>query len=309
MPPRLRVFNWKLAHGALPLGKTMATRLGRGDPTCLVCGQEEEDALHLAFLCPFARSCWLAGNLAIRSDCFSSCIKRALIQVVEMVPTEMWNQVCMSIWAIWRSRNNLVFQGKPPSFESYRSFVMQIEVENSLARAKNMGQRQSRGHQTITPAPASSGFSCRVDGSWAFGWVGGIGFILLQGTLMRAYKMERVMACCPLQAEAIALLQGVNYAISIGLSECSFITDSSTLAAACSNLSPPLEVDWRAHKEIFDVWKKMRCNGGLTVSYESRESNGFADSLAKRGRRMGDSYLGFTYPIFPPEPGLTAYQD
>ncbi|XP_078175152.1 uncharacterized protein LOC144568653 [Carex rostrata] len=309
MPPRLRVFIWKLAHGALPLGQTMANRLKRGDPTCLVCGQREEDALHLAFLCPFARSCWLAGNLAIKSDCFHSSIKRALVQLMELVPIESWHEACMTLWAIWRTRNALAFQGKHPSFETYRSYVLQIEVENSFARVKNTGHRQNQNLQVTTAAPLPTVFSCRVDGSWAFGWVGGIGFILAQGNMLRAYKMERVTACCPLQAEAIALLQGVEYAISIGLSDCSFIIDNSTLAIACSDLNPPLEVDWRAHREIFDVWKKMRSNRGFTVLHESRENNGIADSLAKRGRRMGDSFLGFTYPMFPPWPGSSADQE
>lgn len=82
---------------------------------------------------------------------------------------------------------------------------------------------------------------------------------------MLAYKSERVLACCSLQAEAIALQQGVDYAISIGMSECSFITDNFTLAEACSILNPLMEVDWRAHKEILDIWRKWDATRGLSV--------------------------------------------
>ncbi|KAF3327870.1 hypothetical protein FCM35_KLT06476 [Carex littledalei] len=107
------------------------------------------------------------------------------------------------------------------------------------------------------------------------------------------------MACCPLQAEAIALQRGVDLAISLSLSDCSFLTDCLTLAENCAGLHPPTEVDWRAHSEIFDIWKKLKCNQGFTCSHISRELNETADSLAKRGRKMGDSYGGFTYPTFP----------
>lgn len=171
-----------------------------------------------------------------------------------------------------------------------------------------MGNQHNTGQQvSITPTSPSL-ITCRVDGSWAFGWIGGIGFLFLKENTLIAYKSERVQACCPLQAEAIALVQGLNYAISIGLSECAFITDNKTLAEACSNLNPPIEVDWRAHGEIFDAWKKMRCNKGFTCLHEGRSTNGMTDYLAKRGRLTGDSYLGFTYPIFSYTPVFPSYQ-
>lgn len=308
MPPRLRVFVWKLTHGALPLGQTMSTRLQRGDPTCQICGQAAEDELHIAFHCPFSRACWLVGNLAIKSDGFNYPIKRSLVQLMDLVPEERWQEVCMNLWAIWRSRNDLAFQGKTPSYEVYRRYVSQIEAENSLSRARRMGIQQHSGQQVSNTSHPTSLLSCRVDGSWAFGWIGGIGFSLSIENALVAYKSERVLACCPLQAEAIALVQGLNYAISIGLSECAFITDNQTLAEACSNLNPPLEVDWRAHREIFDVWKKIRCNRGFTCSYEGRSNNGMADYLAKRGRKIGDSYLGFTFPMFLHTPDFPPYQ-
>lgn len=49
--PRLRLFLWKLMHGALPLAKILHARISRGDPTCAVCGQGEEDVIHMLFSC------------------------------------------------------------------------------------------------------------------------------------------------------------------------------------------------------------------------------------------------------------------
>lgn len=60
--PRIRMFLWKLMHNALPLAKIIHARISKGDPTCAVCGQGEEDLIHMLFLCPFARACCLMGR-------------------------------------------------------------------------------------------------------------------------------------------------------------------------------------------------------------------------------------------------------
>lgn len=146
----------------------------------------------------------------------------------------------MTLWAIWRSRNDMAFQGKAPSFKQFKSYVAQIEVENSIFLAKQIANRHSSSNQVTNLVCVHHLVTCRVDGSWAFGWVGGIGFLFKNGSNLMVYKSERVLACCALQAEAIALQQGIDYAISEGISECSFVTDNSTLATLCTNINPPI---------------------------------------------------------------------
>lgn len=62
--PRIRIFLWKLMHGALPLAKILATRTSRGEPTCTVCNQGDEDVLHMLFWCPFCKSLLAAWTLS-----------------------------------------------------------------------------------------------------------------------------------------------------------------------------------------------------------------------------------------------------
>lgn len=64
--------------------------------------------------------------------------------------------------------------------------------------------------------------------------------------------------------------------------------------------NPPTDVDWRAHKEIFDIWKKVKCNKGFNCVHITREQNTLADELAKRGRIIGEDYMGFSFPMFQP---------
>lgn len=101
---------------------------------------------------------------------------------------------------------------------------------------------------------------CHVDGSWVFGWLGGAGFVFQNTGTLLAYCSERVTACCALQTEACALLNAMEYAIRNGFSCCNFLSDCQVLANLCAAQQPPIEVDWKAHKEIYVIWKMIKCN-------------------------------------------------
>lgn len=75
-------------------------------------------------------------------------------------------------------------------------------------------------------------------------------------------------------------------------------TDNATLASAVSLLQPPMEVDWRASREILDLWRLFKCNIGFDCKHISRSHNEMADYLAGIARRKGMNYVGFTYPLF-----------
>lgn len=133
---------------------------------------------------------------------------------------------------------------------------------------------------------------CHVDGSWVFGWLGGAGFVFQNTGTLLAYCSERVTACCALQTEACALLNAMEYAIRNGFSCCNFLSDCQVLVNACTAQQPPIEVDWKAHKEIYVIWKMIKCNPGFRCCHIGREQNELADFLAKQGRLMGGSYIG-----------------
>lgn len=76
------------------------------------------------------------------------------------------------------------------------------------------------------------------------------------------------------------------------------ISSHAMFQHSCMAQRPPTDVDWKAHKEIYEVWKKMKSNLGFNCCHVARTQNGLADILAKRGAKSGESYMGFTYPIF-----------
>lgn len=140
-----------------------------------------------------------------------------------------------------------------------------------------------------------------MDGSWVNEWRGGLGFVLTFGDSLVAYKSAGAMTSCPLQAKALALKDGMCYALSCNITSCVFLTDCQSLSDTVSQFHPPMDTDWRALDDIMQIWEMMKTNQGFVCRHIGREENGIADGLPKLGSREGYAwkYMGFTYPILP----------
>jgi hypothetical protein len=119
--PKLRVFAWLLMHDRLNTRDLMIRKhwhLESG-PECVLCDEallESRD--HLFFGCNFARQCW--EKLDIHWDT-SLQFSDQFIQARNNFrgPCFMEVMVCAA-WNIWKERNDLIFQGKQPSFKRWR---------------------------------------------------------------------------------------------------------------------------------------------------------------------------------------------
>jgi len=58
VPPRIKVFAWKVGAQALATKMNLAIRVPAVDMRCDICGAVEELDVHVLFLCPLAREVW-----------------------------------------------------------------------------------------------------------------------------------------------------------------------------------------------------------------------------------------------------------
>lgn len=117
--PWIRIFLWKLLYGALPLGKIIASRTSRGDPTCAVCQQSDEDVLHMLFFCPFARARWLLGPLALRTEGLPQDLPLIFKSIFGQSSEEVWTKMANTAWTIWRCRDKKTYGGLIPTIERF----------------------------------------------------------------------------------------------------------------------------------------------------------------------------------------------
>lgn len=127
---------------------------------------------------------------------------------------------------------------------------------------------------------------------------GGTGVLIKKGDSLVQYHMQGVTAGCALQTEGLAVLKGLQLIGSLGIRACTIYSDSASLVTFASQSQPPIEADWRAFREVYEVWEALQRNTDLQLIHLPRGLNEMADKLAKRGRLMAQDYTGYTYPLF-----------
>ena len=100
-----------------------------------------------------------------------------------------------------------------------------------------------------------------------------------------AYMASPTKTCCPIHAEAAALSKAIQTVKSMGIARCTFFSDNQTLVQTCMALQPPVEADWRAYREMYEIWLMLKEND-YNCLHVNRSQNSVADHLAKAGSEM-----------------------
>lgn len=66
------------------------------------------------------------------------------------------------------------------------------------------------------------------------------------------------VVCSPMQTEAVALKEAIHLVKSFNLPSCIFYTDNQELSKVCMELHPPIDANWRAYREINDIWRLLK---------------------------------------------------
>lgn len=129
VPPKLKLFLWKMKQGALPVNRRLQILMITPTAKCVFC-EAEETTLPRFFHCPLARQFWELTPFAATIDTLSvetidSRLNMVLWQT-SLPPT------CIStthigagiLWAIWSTRNHKIFQDR--SFTSQDTYIKVI---------------------------------------------------------------------------------------------------------------------------------------------------------------------------------------
>jgi len=114
VPPRIRLFGWRLGVGALPTKCNIARCVRDFDMKCEWCGHLEESDVHAVFVCPMAEDIWQASS-------FESPLWRAgpgtieeyLVQAAETLDDLRFGEFVAVMWEIWNERNRILFGQRP----------------------------------------------------------------------------------------------------------------------------------------------------------------------------------------------------
>ncbi|KAI3421504.1 uncharacterized protein J3R85_012196 [Psidium guajava] len=239
VPPKIKFFTWKLCHNAIPLKDNLLRRKITGDAICSLCKTQPETSEHIFLLCPWTRNVWEHPKIRIQiTDTDCSRMDKWLDELLEKRDTHLGlEELAVTLWEIWKARNNSVFRHKNPNFET---LIEAVETTISSYRRWNKKDTETNRGNSRTPRiwdpPKNLDLKMNIDGSFDPGSTfGGIAGVVRDssGVVIDGFA-RKIQALSPLQTEALALLEALKFlSLRTSSKEKTYLqTDCSSLVGA-----------------------------------------------------------------------------
>lgn len=112
------MFMWKAVRNWVACRENLVRRKCISSPICPICESASESIEHLLFHCPWSRAVWFGSGMAFwilqkeivavdkwMEDMLCGCLAKETNR-------EVVGAIFQMCWAIWKARNNFVFNGK-----------------------------------------------------------------------------------------------------------------------------------------------------------------------------------------------------
>ncbi|KAJ4785223.1 RNA-directed DNA polymerase (reverse transcriptase)-related family protein [Rhynchospora pubera] len=295
--PRVRLFLWKLMHGALPLRGTCMARIGNHVTQCPVCDLGPDLPMHALFHCPFAETFWFASSFSIRSQQLPSNPTDLLIHISQSLQGMDFTSFVNHLWALWKCRCSHVYDGARLSHTTVTSMALTYNkwsrLTSSLTIPRPLKHIWSAAQQLV-----ESGVTCFVDGSFKDPNCAGWGFLFYERDCLLRYGLRYGRARSATGSEISAMLLAVKTAIDMGLQNCTFFTDCSLLQQILDCRVAPDSLPWQEFNAMLELMDNFRSWSGFSCTFIPRENNIEAHHLANYARVHEISCTEFTFPLF-----------
>lgn len=131
-------FPMDLARNCLPMRTVLAGRGMQVPLVCLFCGDFDETPVHLFSDCSVAANCWRVlgiETVVSDSDATSVLATSFFFQVLDRLKGDDRLAWCMSLWSIWSSRNQLVWNNTKDSAATFLVHGNQLLAEWQAAHS------------------------------------------------------------------------------------------------------------------------------------------------------------------------------
>lgn len=139
------------------------------------------------------------------------------------------------------------------------------------------------------------------DGSWTYNCEAGTGCVVTNYGELHIARSKGVHESSLIQAKTMVLLEAVRYMIKLGVTECTFETDSKVIAGATWHRN--LQCRWIGMHSEMCLMSEKGSKGtkalGAAMSTEYGCQLDMANRMAKRGTKEKWDFSSHTYPIFP----------
>lgn len=284
--PKVLNFVWRVIKNWTACKDNLCRRKCSQSPTCPICEQEQETMEHVLFRCSWTEAVWFGCVLSywIKEQPIVSVDKWVedllcgdLAKVTNQEQVGFIFQVC---WAIWKTRNDYVFNGVLPNPERTVDRAKLANSDYLMAvynGPRKIPEKVNREKKWIPPPPSSIKFNC--DGAFSSSRSSAAFGCLARdsGGGIQCYRAGRIVASSALATEAWALRIACGMAVDLNLSSAVFESDCKELVDCINNKinRPPWEI--KAMVEDIKQWAQQR---NWKISWVCREQNAAAHWLA-----------------------------
>ena len=288
LPPKVRMFLWRLSHNSLPLRMNVKRKQVELDTRCPICMRLDEDGGHLFLKCKLVKHLWRELHLEdVRLELPKCAGPVAMFDLLWSLTRVRRDLVLILLWEWWNIRNKANHGGKMKPTEGVAYNIRRI-----LDDFQN-GSLQTEKHDTMHTIagwskPKEGFVKINFDASFHVEQGGGA-----WGCVMRSDQGDVIAACAgrmdhltsALQAEATACNRAIEAASEMGINQAIFKSDSLSLVNAINSGERDLSsigVLIREARSLcyasFDAFEFTFCK---------RSCNSVAHSLAAFGYRAG----------------------
>ncbi|KAM6547612.1 hypothetical protein CsatB_019288 [Cannabis sativa] len=155
IPPKVRIFVWKVFHSTLPVAAELYRRHIATSPYCTICNAADESITHALFSCPRAKTVWDLSPLNIDFTTLrQSASADILLHLSTVLTTSEFEQFLVLCWCNWHERNAIYHGNTVRSPQAVAAYAPTYLTEFQRARAQR-SQPTTSSATAPDPRPSS----------------------------------------------------------------------------------------------------------------------------------------------------------
>ena len=171
LPPKLKIFAWRLARSSIPTGEVRHHRHMATTAACVFCGAAIDTWRHSLLDCNMARAVWAISDQELYSSIVIDETPDAKLWLFELsrnLEPEIFARTLVIMWAVWWARRRAIHEEEFQAPLSTHAFVTRFMADVVDARIRNR-QLKKAGGRILVPSicwtpPATGVAKIHADG-------------------------------------------------------------------------------------------------------------------------------------------------
>ncbi|KAM6561714.1 hypothetical protein CsatA_030953 [Cannabis sativa] len=294
VPPKAKDLLWRAASDCLPTKTRLQSRHVPIQSNCPRCVNQPETPFHCLVDCPFAAQCWNCSGITLNIQGYVS-FAGWLEAAFDRIDAATREQIAVTCWAIWKTRNDLVWSEKVSTAESV-AVLAQITLSNwSQAQDRSLvplpAYLSAADGSDTWQKPAATSIKINVDAA-IFDSNGTYSFVCVardaSGQLVEAITCCRAGVVQPEMAEAMGVREALSWIKKKAWHGVVVESDCLSVIQAIRSNLPLLSYFGSV---ISDCKLLLEQIGDVSIYFIKRSANSVAHSFARASYFVADRTL------------------